>query len=415
METNWRGGLQLQWAAQAEFPSVLRLFEHDCWAIPLAAAWRRREGGIFAVPTAAVAGLDLSTEGDQVEVPSIGGQAKNRTSRGFLRCVVYRDSRRPRRPAGSNHRCSIWSNLVRSRQTAPAHAVSLSAAESDRCSAVEEVFVHSIPGSAEGLCCPLSSNCQTRERHVGLSVALRDCLPSVRVKPSSRLPRSCTWSGFAGRLAALEGSPIAVHFTSCFAGHDSCSADVCKPCGAGSSHSAWSRCWYRSQPSRQAALRYIVEKRGAFQVPASQSRRGPRGAGLSVGRSSAWNQGWRRWRQSRTRSSTSAGQEGECPGVWEETLRCSALCARDASALESSLQRTGKGVRKDLMTLVGESWGWQRHATEHLLRHCGHLRTPRRVIVMVAGALDEGRIDSVPRCARFMECSNPQERTADTT
>ena len=222
------------------------------------------------------------------------------------------------------------------------------------------MFDHSIPGSAEGLCCPLSSNCQTRERHVVLSVAL--------------------------------------HFTSCFAGHDSCSADVCKPCGAGSSHTAWSRCWYRSQPSRQAALRYIVEKRGAFQVPASQSRRGPRGAGLSVGRSSAWNQGWRRWRQSRTRSSTSAGQEGECPGVWEETLRCSALCARDAHTLESSLQRTGNGVRKDLMTLVGESWSWQRHGTEHLLCHCSHFRTPRRVIVMVAGALDEGRIDSVRLC-----------------
>ena len=50
----------------------------------------------------------------------------NRTSRGFLRCVVHRDSRRLRRPAGSNHRCSIWSNLVRSRQTAPTHSVFLS-------------------------------------------------------------------------------------------------------------------------------------------------------------------------------------------------------------------------------------------------------------------------------------------------
>ena len=67
METNWRGGLQRQWGAQAEFPSVVRLFEHDCWAIPLAAAAWRREGGIFAVPTAAVAGLGLGTKGDQVE------------------------------------------------------------------------------------------------------------------------------------------------------------------------------------------------------------------------------------------------------------------------------------------------------------------------------------------------------------
>ena len=191
---------------------------------------------------------------------------------------------------------------------------------------------------------------------------------------------------------------IAAHFTSCFAGHVSCSGDVCKPCGAGSSHSAWSRCWYRSQPSRQAALRHIVDKRSAFQVPASQSRQGRGGAGLSVGRSSAWTQGWRRWRQRTTRSSTAGDQQRECSGVCKETFRCSALCARDASALESSLQRTGKGARKDLVTLVGESWSWQRYAREHLLRHCGHFRTPRREIVMVAGVLDEGRIDSVPLC-----------------
>ena len=45
-------------------------------------------------------------------------------------------------------------------------------------------------------------------------------------------------------------------------------------------------------------------------------------------------------------------------------------------------------VREDLMTLPGESWTWQRHAKEHLLHHDGHIRTLRRVIVMVAGALD---------------------------
>ena len=43
METNWQGGLQLQWGAQAEFPSVVRLFELDCWGIPLAAAEEEEE------------------------------------------------------------------------------------------------------------------------------------------------------------------------------------------------------------------------------------------------------------------------------------------------------------------------------------------------------------------------------------
>ena len=54
-------------------------------------------------------------------------------------------------------------------------------------------------------------------------------------------------------------------------------------------------------------------------------------------------------------------------------------------------------VREDLMTLPGESWSWQQHAKEHLLHHCGHLRSLRKVIVMVAGALDEGRIEGFER------------------
>ena len=49
------------------------------------------------------------------------------------------------------------------------------------------------------------------------------------------------------------------------------------------------------------------------------------------------------------------------------------------------------------MSILGESWSWQRHAKAHLLHHCGHFRTLRRVIVMVAGALDEGRIGGFER------------------
>ena len=54
-------------------------------------------------------------------------------------------------------------------------------------------------------------------------------------------------------------------------------------------------------------------------------------------------------------------------------------------------------MREDLITLPGESWSWQRHAKEHLFHHCGCFRTLRRVIVMVAGALDEGRIGGLER------------------
>ena len=50
------GGLQLQRAAHAEFPNVVRLFELDCCAIPLRTAGG---GGIFAVLAGAVAVLDL--------------------------------------------------------------------------------------------------------------------------------------------------------------------------------------------------------------------------------------------------------------------------------------------------------------------------------------------------------------------
>ena len=46
-------GLQLQWAAQAEFPNVPRPFELDCGAIPLPVAGG---GGFFAVLAGAVVG-----------------------------------------------------------------------------------------------------------------------------------------------------------------------------------------------------------------------------------------------------------------------------------------------------------------------------------------------------------------------
>ena len=60
-------GLQLQRAAHAEFPNVVRLFELDCCAIPLRTAGG---GGIFAVLAGAVAVLDLGHRRAKSRCPS---------------------------------------------------------------------------------------------------------------------------------------------------------------------------------------------------------------------------------------------------------------------------------------------------------------------------------------------------------
>ena len=54
------------------------------------------------------------------------------------------------------------------------------------------------------------------------------------------------------------------------------------------------------------------------------------------------------------------------------------------------------------MTLLGKSWSWQRHAKEHLLHHCGHFRTLRRVFMIVAGGVDAGRIGGFERQQALM-------------
>ena len=54
-------------------------------------------------------------------------------------------------------------------------------------------------------------------------------------------------------------------------------------------------------------------------------------------------------------------------------------------------------VKKDLGVLPGESWSWTRHAYEEVLGHCGHFKSLKRFICMVAAALDEGRAGSLER------------------
>ena len=54
-------------------------------------------------------------------------------------------------------------------------------------------------------------------------------------------------------------------------------------------------------------------------------------------------------------------------------------------------------VKKDLGVLPGESWSWTRHAYEEVIGHCGHFKSLKRFICMVAAALDEGRSGSLER------------------
>ena len=41
-------------------------------------------------------------------------------------------------------------------------------------------------------------------------------------------------------------------------------------------------------------------------------------------------------------------------------------------------------VKKDLGVLPGESWSWTRHAYEEVLGHCGHFKSLKRFICMIA-------------------------------
>ena len=61
-------GPELQWAIHTQFPTIVRLLELNCCAIPLTAA-----GGVFAVPAKAVAGLSWESQGGEVVVALADG------------------------------------------------------------------------------------------------------------------------------------------------------------------------------------------------------------------------------------------------------------------------------------------------------------------------------------------------------
>ena len=83
------------------------------------------------------------------------------------------------------------------------------------------------------------------------------------------------------------------------------------------------------------------------------------------------------------RGSSAADQEAKGSRNWATMPTCSACFAPVMNAPELSLRRTGR-VWKDLVALVREYCRQQ-----HLVHHCGHLRTLRRVVVMGARLLGE--------------------------
>ena len=119
-------------------------------------------------------------------------------------------------------------------------------------------------------------------------------------------------------------------------------------------------CWRQSQPTpRQASLCCSIKKRGAFRLRIPRRN---------------WLQFWTRlgahvrWRKS---------------SGWAATPVCNASCTR-------------RGLLRRLVTLPREWWCWQVHRSTCSIT-CGHFRTLRRVIVMIAGPLDEGRIGGSER------------------
>ena len=186
---------------------------------------------------------------------------------------------------------------------------------------------------------------------MGLSVALRDCLPSVRVKPSSRLTHM---EGICWQAGRPRRQPIAAHFTSCFAGNDSCLGTSASPvvreartllgagAGVGLSLPVKQHCVISSKSEALSRSQLL----GLAEVLAELE------FGVEPG------------------VATMEAENNEVlnsSGSKEETLGCSAFCGRDASALESSRQRTGKGAREDLMTLAALHDGAPAHS-RHISR-----------------------------------------------
>ena len=387
------------------------VFELNCCAIPLTAVG---SGGIFAVPARAVAGQDFGDAGRRRR------RAPHRscTSFRFLRGGIHRDCCRPRDPAGNCLRSSRRIHRILVRRTACTYSV-----VGPNCCMGREMQ------RSRGKLCAVSSRLRGRRtRRLQSSTsegteckkgsetfgAKRDRGPSSEASVPSRIPGNRARSHARNLLAGWPPSKSvgllpfrhrAVRALRCWG------FLLLRESQAAQRYTRLALCLEPVQASVASvslSSQLARSHQKAMCLPANLSTlpkylqswvqfwTGPE-ARTDWRKSSEWIRVWQQRKRSTPRISTAADQEGEGSSDWAAMPRCSAFYAPVTNALELSLRRTRRGVREDLMTLPGESWSWQRHAKEHLLHHCGHFRTLRRVIVMVAGALDEGRIGGFER------------------
>ena len=120
---NWLGepvsGPQLQWATHTEFPTIVRLFELNCCAIPVTAAGG---GSVFAACKSSCRS-GFGDAGRRSRRSPRRWAVRNCTSFGLLPGGIHRDCCRPRGPAGYFLRSSRGVYPILTRRTAATYTV----------------------------------------------------------------------------------------------------------------------------------------------------------------------------------------------------------------------------------------------------------------------------------------------------
>ena len=360
-------GPQLQWATHAEFPSVARLFEHS------GEVWRpckssRRSGFRDA------------------------GRRSRCTPFGLLRGGIHRDCGRPQRRAGYYLRTSRGVYPILTRRTATTDTV-----VGPNCCMGRKIQRSRRRLRTVYTPAPRKKNTQVQvsqwrrrgvrrmQRSSHHHAGSRPRLRSVTAKPISRQRCSLIWKiSLAGwppsKSVGLLPSRVMLEIPA--ASRKSSSPTLHEACtllgaGAGISHfrlpdassrgSTKNRCtsWPTSPPCRSTCkvrsssgqAKKLTQRRGRTRGGSGRSNNG-----YGIHRCSQWR--WIRRRRD------------------PATVQCILRTRHEYPDVIIMAHETR--VREDQMTLLGESWSWQRHEKEHLHHHCGHFRNLRRVIVMDA-------------------------------
>ena len=356
----------------------------------------------------AVAGLDLGTQWSDVDVPLTGGPS--RAAHPSFSCAVVfieiaaswklspkfqGDPSDSRQTDGDHtHTLRRWPALLHGKRDAAESrkAVRCPLLAPPKQNTQVQVFRLRRHGA------------QKRQRNVRRQAGSRPLLRSVNAKPNSRQQCSLT-----GRCRCQAGRPRSqwscshantVQFEPCDVGDSCCFAKVKQPSASRGSHPAWSRCRHQSHPSSCQANSCGPTKRRSTSSPTSRPCRSTCKAGCSSGQaqklpftggrvrsgSRCGNNGnevhrGSQWRRIRRKRAPATGRP--CPRAAPSAHQSRMLWSYHCGRRDESAGRSDESSRK--------SSSWQRNAKEHPLHHCGHFRTLRRVIVMVAGAIDEGR------------------------